>query len=114
MSNVFQKFYEMMQSRSRATLSYRPQANSQQEMSVKTMIQTVRVYGEYPLQADWDDITARMAHSTNNPRYLTQQESPFYLVHDWDARSTLKAITTSVRKGYDHSGNSTNASGAEK
>ncbi|KAF1787660.1 hypothetical protein GQ600_23356 [Phytophthora cactorum] len=64
MSNVFQKFYEMMQSRSRATLSYRPQANSQQEMSVKTMIQTVRVYGEYPLQADWDDITARMAHST--------------------------------------------------
>ncbi|GMF62220.1 unnamed protein product [Phytophthora fragariaefolia] len=44
MSEVFQKFSEMMQSRSRATLSYIPQANGQQERSVKTMIQTVRTY----------------------------------------------------------------------
>ncbi|POM63659.1 Reverse transcriptase [Phytophthora palmivora] len=55
MSEVFQKFSEMIQSRSRATLRYRPQANGQQEPSVKTMIQTVRVYVEDPSQADWDD-----------------------------------------------------------
>ncbi|POM59787.1 reverse transcriptase [Phytophthora palmivora] len=40
MSEVFQKLLEMTQSRSRTTLSYRPQANGQQERSVKTMIQT--------------------------------------------------------------------------
>ncbi|KAE8978553.1 hypothetical protein PR002_g24691 [Phytophthora rubi] len=56
MSEVFQAFAALMQSRSRATLSYRPQANGQQERSVKTMVQTVRVYVEDPLQADWDDI----------------------------------------------------------
>ena len=59
MSEVFQTFAAMMQSNSRATLSYRPQANGQQERSVKTMIQTVRVYVEDPLQADWDDIAER-------------------------------------------------------
>lgn len=49
MSEVSQTFAEMMGSKSRATLSYRPQANGQQERSVKTMIQTVRVYVKDPL-----------------------------------------------------------------
>ena len=53
---VFQTFAEMMQAKSRATLSYRPRANVQQERSVKIMIPTVRVYEEDPLQADCDDI----------------------------------------------------------
>ncbi|POM73948.1 Reverse transcriptase [Phytophthora palmivora] len=81
MSEVFQKFSEMMQSRSRATLSYRPQANSQQERSVKTMIQTVRVYLEYPLQADWDDIAEKMVYAINNSRDSTRQgkKTPCYL-----------------------------------
>ncbi|POM76328.1 Hypothetical protein PHPALM_6441 [Phytophthora palmivora] len=52
MSEVFQAFAEMMQSRSRATLSYRPQANGQQERSVNTVMQSVRVYAEDPLQQD--------------------------------------------------------------
>ncbi|OWZ00663.1 LOW QUALITY PROTEIN: hypothetical protein PHMEG_00028100 [Phytophthora megakarya] len=38
MSEVFQSFAEMMQSRSRATLSYWPQADGQQERSVKTVL----------------------------------------------------------------------------
>jgi hypothetical protein len=49
MSEVSQTFAEMMGSKSRATLIYRPQANGQQERSVKTMIQTVRVYVKDPL-----------------------------------------------------------------
>ncbi|GMF32587.1 unnamed protein product [Phytophthora lilii] len=55
MCEVFQAFAEMMQSRSRATLSYRPQANGQQERSVRTVMQSVRVYAEDPLQQDWGD-----------------------------------------------------------
>ncbi|OWZ22664.1 hypothetical protein PHMEG_0002578 [Phytophthora megakarya] len=39
MNKVFQAFDVMMQSRSRATLSDRPQANGQQERSVKTAMQ---------------------------------------------------------------------------
>ncbi|GMG17510.1 unnamed protein product [Phytophthora fragariaefolia] len=87
-----------MQSRSRATLSYRPQANGQQERSVKTMLQTVRAYVEDPLQADWDDIAEKMVHAINNSRDTTRRETPFYLVHGWDAQSTLKSMTSTIKK----------------
>ncbi|GMF44532.1 unnamed protein product [Phytophthora fragariaefolia] len=71
MSEVFQAFVELMQSRSRATLSFRPQANGQQERSVKTMIQPVQAYVEDPIQADWDDIAEKMVHAINNSRDTT-------------------------------------------
>ncbi|GMF27756.1 unnamed protein product [Phytophthora fragariaefolia] len=61
MSEVFQAFAEMMQSRSRATLCYRPQANGQQRHS---------------------------------------EETPFYLVHGCDAQSTLKAMASSLKRGF--------------
>ncbi|KAE8882239.1 hypothetical protein PF002_g10217 [Phytophthora fragariae] len=98
MSEVFQAFAELMQSRSRATLSYQPQANGQQERSVKTMVQTVRVYVEDPLQADWDDIAEKLVHAINNSRDTTRRETPFYLVHGWDAQSTLKAMTSTIKR----------------
>ena len=44
MSKVCQTYAKMMGSKSKATMCYRPQANGQQERSVKTMIHTVRVY----------------------------------------------------------------------
>ncbi|GMF63143.1 unnamed protein product [Phytophthora fragariaefolia] len=109
MSEVFQKFSEMMQSRSRATLSYRPQANGQQERSVKTMIQTVRTYVVDPLQADWDDIAEKIVHAINNSRDSTRRETPFYLVHGWDARSTLKAMTEPIRQRQANSAEITDA-----
>ncbi|GMF40047.1 unnamed protein product [Phytophthora fragariaefolia] len=99
----------MMQSRSRATLSYRPQANGQQERSVKTMIQTVRTYVEDPLQADWDNIAEKLVHAINNSRDSTRRETPFYLVHGWDARSTLKAMTESIRQRQANSAEITDA-----
>ncbi|POM66114.1 LOW QUALITY PROTEIN: Hypothetical protein PHPALM_18077 [Phytophthora palmivora] len=63
------------------------------------MFQTVRVYVEDPLQADWDVIAEKMVYAINNSRDSTRQETPFYLVHGWDARSTMKAMTESVRQG---------------
>ncbi|GMF55585.1 unnamed protein product [Phytophthora fragariaefolia] len=99
----------MMQSRSRATLSYRPQANGQQERSVKTMIQTVRIYVEDPLQADWDDIVEKLVHAINNSRDSTRQETPFYLVHGCDARSTLKDMNESIRQGQTNSAETSDA-----
>ncbi|GMF37366.1 unnamed protein product [Phytophthora lilii] len=99
MSEVFQAFAEMMQSRSRATLSYRPQANGQQERSVRTVMQSVRVYAEDPLQQDWDDIAEKLVFAINNSRDATRKETPFYLVHGWDARTTLRAMSSSLKRG---------------
>ncbi|OWY91285.1 reverse transcriptase, partial [Phytophthora megakarya] len=48
MNEVFQAFAELMQARSRSTLSYRPQANGEQERSVKTVMQSIKVYVEDP------------------------------------------------------------------
>ncbi|OWY99214.1 LOW QUALITY PROTEIN: reverse transcriptase [Phytophthora megakarya] len=44
MSEVFTRFRELLGSRQRATLGYRPQANGQQERSVQTVIRSVRAY----------------------------------------------------------------------
>ncbi|OWZ06604.1 hypothetical protein PHMEG_00021118 [Phytophthora megakarya] len=97
MSKVFQSFTEMMQSRSRATLSYRPQ--DQQERSVKTVMQSVRVYAEDPLQQDWDKIAEKLIFAINNSMDTTRKETPFFLVHGWDAQSTLKAMSSSLKRG---------------
>ncbi|OWZ23632.1 hypothetical protein PHMEG_0001484 [Phytophthora megakarya] len=99
MSEVFQAFAEMIQSRSRATLSYQPQANGQQERSVKTVMQSVKVYVEDLLQQDWDEIADHLIFAINNLIYTTRKETPFFLVHGWDTSSTMKATTTSLRHG---------------
>ena len=62
------------------------------------MIQTIRVYVEEPLQADWDIVAEKLVHAIKNSRYFTRKETPFYLVHIWDAHSTLKYMTKSIRQ----------------
>jgi hypothetical protein len=42
MSEAFRLFNQMLGQRQRATLSYRPQANGQQERSVQTIVKTVK------------------------------------------------------------------------
>ena len=64
---------------------------------MKTMIQTVSVYVEDPLQEDWDHIAEKMVRAINNSRDSTRKETLFYLAHDWDAQSTLKTMTESIR-----------------
>ncbi|KAG3008281.1 hypothetical protein PC128_g24008 [Phytophthora cactorum] len=93
MSEVFQAFTEMIQSRSRATLSYRPQANGQQERSVKSVMTSVGVYAEDPLQQDWDEIADKLVFAINTSQDSTRKETPFNLVHGWDAQSTLRVMT---------------------
>ncbi|GMF49793.1 unnamed protein product [Phytophthora fragariaefolia] len=81
MSETFKAFAELIEARSRATLSYRPQANGRQERPVKSIVQTVNVYVEDPLQQDWDDIAEKMAHAINNSMNTMGKETPSYLVH---------------------------------
>ncbi|OWZ15175.1 hypothetical protein PHMEG_00011226 [Phytophthora megakarya] len=60
---------------SRSTLSYRPQANGQQERSVKTVMKSVKVYVEDPLQQDWDEIAERLVFAINNSHDMTKKET---------------------------------------
>ncbi|OWZ05620.1 hypothetical protein PHMEG_00022257 [Phytophthora megakarya] len=101
LSEVFQIFAELIEARSRSTLSYRTQANGQQERSVKTVMQSVKVYVEDPLQQDWDEIAERLVFAINNSHDMTRKETPFYLVHGWDAHTTLRAMPTSMKRGVE-------------
>ena len=102
MSEVFQEFTKLIKSRSRATLSYRPQANGQQERSVMTVIQTVRMYVEDPDQGDWDTLAERLMFSINTSFDYVRKDTPFFIVHGWDPRSTLEAMIPTRERGGPH------------
>ncbi|GMF19786.1 unnamed protein product [Phytophthora fragariaefolia] len=63
-------------------------------------MQSVRVYAEDPLQQDWDEIVERLVFAINNWQDTTPKETPFYLVHFFDAESTLKAMASSLKRGF--------------
>ncbi|OWZ18558.1 hypothetical protein PHMEG_0007331 [Phytophthora megakarya] len=66
-------------------------------------MQSVKVYAEDPLQQDWDEIAEHLVFAINNSMDTTRKETHFYLVHGWDASSTMKAMTTSLRHGTPNS-----------
>ncbi|OWZ07093.1 reverse transcriptase [Phytophthora megakarya] len=80
MSEVFQAFAELIQARSNSTLSYRPQPNGKQEQSVKTVMQSVKVYVGNSLQQEWDEIAERLVFAINKSHDMTRKETPFYLI----------------------------------
>ncbi|OWZ22536.1 reverse transcriptase [Phytophthora megakarya] len=92
MSEVFTRFRERLGSRQRATLGYRPQANRQQERSVQTVIRSVRSYVAEIDQSDWDDDAERLMFALNVSFDEARLDTPFYLVHGWDARRTVSAM----------------------
>ncbi|KAE9048117.1 hypothetical protein PR001_g3931 [Phytophthora rubi] len=101
MSEVFAKFREMLGSRQRATLAYRPQANGQQERSVQTVIRAVRACVAEPDQSDWDDQVEKLMWALNTSFDATRLDTPFYLVHGWDPQSTVSAMLGPRPAGVD-------------
>ncbi|OWY94128.1 reverse transcriptase [Phytophthora megakarya] len=81
MSEVFTRFRELLNSRPRATLGYRPQANGQQERSVQTVVRSIRAYIEQADLSDWDDHAERLTFALNTSFDPTRLDTPFYLVH---------------------------------
>ncbi|GMF64204.1 unnamed protein product [Phytophthora fragariaefolia] len=92
MSEVFTRFRELLGSKQRATLAYRPQANGQQERSVQTVVRSIRAYIAEADQSDWDDHAERLMFALNTSFDATRLDTPFYLVHGWDAQGTLSAM----------------------
>ncbi|OWY97773.1 reverse transcriptase [Phytophthora megakarya] len=69
MSKVFTRFRDLLKSKQRATLGYRPQANGQQERSVQTVMRSVRAYVAEVDQSDWDEHAERLMFALNtSPR----------------------------------------------
>ncbi|KAJ8535002.1 hypothetical protein ON010_g13736 [Phytophthora cinnamomi] len=92
MGEIFARFRDILGSRKRATLAYRPQANGQQERSVQTVIRAVRAYVAEPDQSDWDDQVEKLMWALNTSFDVTRLDTPFDLVHGWDPHSTVSAM----------------------
>ncbi|OWZ23827.1 reverse transcriptase [Phytophthora megakarya] len=73
-SKAFQAFAEMMQSRYRATLSYRPQ-----------QIDTKKGLSKQRCNQSKYTPKIRFIFAINTSMDTTRKETPFYLIHGWDA-----------------------------
>ncbi|OWY95766.1 reverse transcriptase, partial [Phytophthora megakarya] len=43
-------------------------------------------------QRDWDEYAERLIFAINTARDRIRGETPFYMIHGWDPRSTLEAV----------------------
>ncbi|OWY98543.1 reverse transcriptase [Phytophthora megakarya] len=76
----------------RATMAYRPQANGFTERMVQTTTRVLKIYVQDLDQRDRDEYAERLTFATNTARDRIRRETPFYMVHGWDPRSTLEAV----------------------
>ncbi|POM66005.1 Hypothetical protein PHPALM_18202 [Phytophthora palmivora] len=99
MSEVFKCFRELLGSRQRATLGYRPQANGQQERSVQTVVRAIKAYISEADQSDWDDHAERLMFALNTSRKLAHMwHGPFRIDEMLDDfRVRLKVEDTGYR-----------------
>ena len=72
-------------------MAYRPQANGTAERMVQTITRSIKMYVSEVDQKDWDAYAERLTFALNTAQDRIRKETPFYLVHGWDARSTLEA-----------------------
>ncbi|OWZ15318.1 reverse transcriptase [Phytophthora megakarya] len=72
---------DLLKSKQRATLGYRPQANGQQERSVQAVMRSVRAYFAEVDQTDWDEHADRLMFALNTSFDVARLDTPFYLVH---------------------------------
>ncbi|KAG3077735.1 hypothetical protein PI124_g20027 [Phytophthora idaei] len=72
-------------------MAYRPQANGTAEQMVQRLTRALKMYVADMNQKDWDEYANRLTFALNTAHDRTRGDTPFYLAHGWDARSTLKA-----------------------
>ncbi|OWZ04123.1 LOW QUALITY PROTEIN: reverse transcriptase [Phytophthora megakarya] len=91
MSDFFRAFNKILGQRQRATMDYRPQANGTAERMVQTATRALKMYVRDLDQNDWDEYAERLAFAINTAHDRIRGDTPHYLVHGWDPRSTLEA-----------------------
>ncbi|POM59229.1 reverse transcriptase [Phytophthora palmivora] len=92
MSDFFRSFNKIVGQRQRATMAYRPQANGTTERMVGTLTRAVKMYVEDIDQRDWDEYAERLTFTLNTAQDRVRGDTPFYLLHGWDPRSTLEEM----------------------
>ncbi|OWZ09084.1 hypothetical protein PHMEG_00018269 [Phytophthora megakarya] len=96
-SEVFQSFTEMMQSRSRLTLSYRPKPMSSKSARLRPSCNQCACTRKF--HCNKTGIAEKLIFAINNSMDTTTKETPFFLVHEWDAQSPLKLMSSSLKRG---------------
>ncbi|POM65894.1 LOW QUALITY PROTEIN: Reverse transcriptase, partial [Phytophthora palmivora] len=94
MSDFFRAFNKILGQRQRTTMAYRPQANGSAERMVQTTMRAIKMYVQDLAQRDWDEYAERITFANNTAHDRIRGETPFYMVHGWDPRSTLEAVST--------------------
>ncbi|POM58573.1 LOW QUALITY PROTEIN: Reverse transcriptase [Phytophthora palmivora] len=98
MSDFFRAFNKILGQRQRATMGYRPQVNGSAERMVQTIARAIKIYVQDLDQRDWDEYAERITFAINTTHDRIRGETPFYVVHGWDPRSTLEAVIPEVRE----------------
>ncbi|DAZ98697.1 TPA: hypothetical protein N0F65_006729 [Lagenidium giganteum] len=57
---------------------------------------TVKLFVSDPNQRDWDEVAERLMFALNTSHDFTRRETPFFLIHGWDPRSTVEACLPGV------------------
>lgn len=91
MSDFFRAFNQIVGQKQRATMAYRPQANGTAERMVQTLTRALKMYVSDVNQQDWDEYAERLTFALNTAQDRVRGDTPFYLIHGWDPRSTLEA-----------------------
>ncbi|POM68675.1 Reverse transcriptase [Phytophthora palmivora] len=78
MSDFFRSFNKIVGQRQRATMAYRPQANGTTERMVGTLTRAVKI--------------SCLTFALNTAQDRVRRDTPFFLLHDWDPRSTWEAM----------------------
>ena len=58
---------------------------------VQTLTRSLKMYVADVNQQDWDEYAERLTFAMNTAHDRIRGETPFYLIHGWDPRSTLEA-----------------------
>ncbi|OWZ04849.1 reverse transcriptase [Phytophthora megakarya] len=77
--------------RQRATIAYRPQANGTAESMVQTATRALNMYVRDLDQKDWDEYAEHLTFVINTAHDRIRGDTPHFLLHGWDPRSTLEA-----------------------
>ncbi|OWZ12679.1 reverse transcriptase [Phytophthora megakarya] len=72
--------------------------NGQQERYVQTVIRSVKAYVQTVDQSDWDELADKPMWALNTSFDFTRLDTPFYLVHGWDAQGTVEAMMGDVSR----------------
>ncbi|CAH0480932.1 unnamed protein product [Peronospora belbahrii] len=57
----------------------------------QTLARSIKMYVSDVGQQYWDEYAERLTFAMNTAQDRVRKETPFYLVHDWDDRTTLEA-----------------------